>query len=75
MYMRTNIDINDELMQNALASTGSKTKKEVVETALKLLIQTRRQAGILKLKGKVQFYDDIVEENAKRAIGLSEKVG
>ncbi len=73
--MRTNIDINDELMKEALTRTGSKTKKEVVETALKLLIQTRRQAGIRELRGKVQFYDDILERNAERAIGLGEKVG
>ena len=73
--MRTNIEIDDELMQKAIASSGSKTKKEVVEIALRLLIQTRRQTGITKLRGKVSFYDDILEENAKRAMGLGEAIG
>ncbi len=49
--MRTNIEIDDELMKQALASTGSKTKKEVVETALRLLVQTRGQASLRSLKG------------------------
>ncbi len=49
--MRTNIDIDDTLMRDALASEGCKTKKEVVETALRLLIQIRGQAGLRSLKG------------------------
>ena len=49
--MRTNIDIDDDLMRQALASTRSKTKKEVVETALKLLVQVRGQERIKEIKG------------------------
>jgi Arc/MetJ family transcription regulator len=71
--MRTNIEIDDELMSKALKGSGIRTKKEVVETALKLLIQTRQQSGILKLRGKTLFYDGVVEENAERAVGLNEK--
>lgn len=38
-FMRTNIDIDDEIMQKAMHSGGFKTKKETVEAALKLLSQ------------------------------------
>ena len=57
--MRTNIDIDDELMRKALASTGSKTKKEVVETALRLLVQIHAQEGLRALKGTVQWDGDL----------------
>lgn len=62
--MRTNIEIDDKLMEEALRSTGSKTKKEVVETALKLLIQTRGQVGLRSLKGilKDDRWDGNLEE-------------
>lgn len=56
--MRTNIEIDDELMKEALARTGSKTKKEVVEMGLQTLVRLRRQEeslrslrGILKDEG------------------------
>ncbi len=49
--MRTNIEIDDELMREALVRTGSKTKKEVVEMALQMLVQVRRQEGLRSLKG------------------------
>lgn len=64
--MRTNIEIDDDLMQKALASTGSKTKKEVVENALKLLIHTQGQSGLLSLKGTVEWEGDLNEMRLSR---------
>ena len=49
--MRTNIDIDDDLMAAALAATGIKTKREVVELALTRLLEIEGQKGILNLKG------------------------
>ena len=57
--MRTNIEIDDELMKEALVLTGVKTKKEVVEMALRMLIQVDNQADILALKGKVKWNGDL----------------
>jgi Arc/MetJ family transcription regulator len=57
--MRTNIDIDDELMAEALKSSGATTKRAAVEQALRLLIQTRRQAGLRKLRGKVKWEGDL----------------
>ena len=53
--MRTNIVIDDVLMKEARALSGNKTKKGVVEEALKLLIQMKKQAGVQKLYGKLNW--------------------
>jgi Arc/MetJ family transcription regulator len=53
--LRTYIDIDDDLMEQAMKSTGAKTKKAAVEEALRLLVQTRAQERIHKLRGKVQW--------------------
>lgn len=57
--MRTNIDIDDELMAEALRASKAPTKRAVVEQALRLLIQTRRQSGLRKLRGKVKWEGDL----------------
>ncbi len=59
--MRTNIDIDDELMKKALALSGLRTKKAVVEEALKLLIRLRDQRKILELAGKVRWEGNLDE--------------
>ena len=59
--MRTNIVIDDQLMKEALALSGLKTKKAVVEEALKLLIHFKHQANIRKLKGKLSWEGDLDE--------------
>ena len=53
--MRTNIDIDDDLMRQAMRSSGARTKRAVVEEGLRLLIQTRAQRGIRRLRGKVRW--------------------
>lgn len=63
--MRTNIDIDDDLMKAAMAATGKKTKKEVVEEALRELIRYRKQLSILDLAGKVKFDEDYLRERRK----------
>jgi Arc/MetJ family transcription regulator len=57
--MRTNIEINDELMQNAMRASGAETKKAVVDEALQLLVRIRAQEGILKWFGKVDWQGDL----------------
>jgi Arc/MetJ family transcription regulator len=51
--MRTNIDIDDKLMKQAMKATGAATKKAVVETALRLAVRLKAQEGIKELFGKV----------------------
>jgi len=57
--MRTNIVIDDKLMNLALKSTGLKTKKEVVEEGLKTLISIKKQAKLKSLRGKLKWDGDI----------------
>ena len=57
--MRTNIDINDDLMRQAMRSSGARTKRAVVEEALRLLIQTKGQTSIRRLRGKVAWDGDL----------------
>lgn len=50
--MRTNIDIDDDLLARALAASGLRTKRAAVEEGLRLLLRVREQAQALKdLKG------------------------
>lgn len=49
--MRTNIDLDDELVAEAMRRTGLRTKKAVVDEALKLLVELERQKDVLELQG------------------------
>jgi Arc/MetJ family transcription regulator len=57
--MRTNIVIDDKLMNEAMALTHLKTKKAVVETGLKLLVQIKKQERIKGLRGKLKWDGDL----------------
>lgn len=46
--MRTNIEIDDKLMQDAMAASKATTKKAVVEEALQLMVQLKRQGEAIK---------------------------
>ena len=57
--MRTNIVIDDNLMKEALAVSEASTKKEVVEKALKLLLDVSKQGSIAKYKGQLKWEGDL----------------
>jgi len=57
--MRTNIVIDDTLMNEAIKIYGYKTKKETVEEALKLLIAQGNQSRIRKYRGKMIWDGDL----------------
>jgi len=57
--MRTNIVIDDELMNDALRLTGVKTKREAVEMALKSLIELKNQENLKKFRGKLKWEGDL----------------
>lgn len=59
--MRTNIVVDDNLMAEAIKLTNIKTKKEVVDRALKLLVQVKRQEKIRELRGKLKWQGDLSE--------------
>jgi len=53
--MRTNIDIDDELMKDALKASGLKTKKDTVELGLKTLVKLHKQGEIKKFRGTLKW--------------------
>ena len=53
--MRTSIEIDDQLMREAMRYSGIRTKKAAVNAALRLLVRTYAQGSISKLRGKVIF--------------------
>ena len=66
--MRTNIDIDDRLMRQAMRSSRSRTKRAAVEEGLRLLIQTRAQAGIRRLRGKIRWHGDLRKSRLSRFV-------
>jgi Arc/MetJ family transcription regulator len=57
--MRTNIVIDDNLMAEAIELSQLKTKKAVVETGLRLLIQIKKQERIKILRGQLKWDGDL----------------
>ncbi len=53
--MRTTIEIDDALMREALKLSGLKTKREVVEAGLRLLVQLNRQKNVKPLRGQLRW--------------------
>ena len=53
--MRTNIDLDDELIKEAMTLTGVTTKKEIVHVALQELVRSRKKKNLLDLAGQIQF--------------------
>jgi Arc/MetJ family transcription regulator len=64
--MRTNIEIDDELMKKAMKSSGAKTKKALVEEALLLLVRIKSQSSIRELRGKIKWEGNLEESRRSR---------
>lgn len=57
--VRTNIDIDDDLLADAMAATGAKTKREVVELGLSTLVRLKQQERIRGYRGRLRWTDDL----------------
>lgn len=57
--MRTNIVIDDRLMEEALRLTGLKTKREAVELGLRTLLRLNKQEQIRRFRGKLEWQGDL----------------
>ena len=57
--MRTNIEIDDRLMEKAQRLSGLRTKRAVVEAGLQLVVRVKEQEEILRLAGKVHWEGDL----------------
>lgn len=56
--MRTNIVLNEKLVKEGLKYVTVKTKKSLIDTALREFIANHRRRDIRELKGKIQILDD-----------------
>lgn len=56
--MRTNIDLDEKLVEEAFALTGIRTKKELVNFALAELIKSNAKKDLLDLAGEIEFSED-----------------
>lgn len=59
IHMRTNIVIDDKLMEATLKATGIKTKREAVEEGLRTLLRLKQQTELRKLRGKYEWVGDL----------------
>lgn len=59
--MRTNVVIDNELMEQALRVGGFRTKRSAIEAGLRLLVQTEGQRKLKKLRGKVKWEGNLDE--------------
>lgn len=64
--MRTNIDIDDEVLREAQRLIGTRTKRETVDMALRELVARHRRIGVLDLRGKVRWEGDLGESRRGR---------
>jgi len=56
--MRTNIVLDDDLVRDAFALPGARTKRDLVHLALTELVRSRRRRDLTELAGKIHFRDD-----------------
>lgn len=64
--MRTNIVLNDELIEKGMRYTGIKTRRELVEYALSELIKRKERKEILSLKGRLHWEGDLTQMRRDR---------
>ncbi len=63
--MRTNIVLDESLVEGGLRLSGAKTMKELVNQALRELVENRKRRNLLDLEGKIKFADDYDYKKAR----------
>ena len=53
--MRTNIELDGDLVQEGLKLSRARTKRELVQLTLKEFVENRRRLNLLELEGKIEF--------------------
>jgi Arc/MetJ family transcription regulator len=53
--MRTNIEIDENLMEEAMKASGFSTKKATVEEGLRLIVRLKKQERIKEYRGKLKW--------------------
>ena len=66
MCMRTNVEIDDDLMRQAMRLSGVGTKREAVDLALRELVARYQRLGVLALRGRVHWSGDLEQSRRDR---------
>lgn len=64
--MRTNIELDDELVEKAFEASGARTKRQLVHMALEALIQSRRKKDLMDLVGKIDLDPEFDHKKVRR---------
>ena len=64
--MRTNIVLDDSLVERAQELTGIRTKREVIDTALRTLVRLHEQSNVKALRGKLRWEGNLEESRLGR---------
>ena len=57
-HVRTNIELDEKLVKEASRLTGIKTRRALIDEALRVLIHVRKRRSLLDLQGKIRFRED-----------------
>jgi Arc/MetJ family transcription regulator len=68
IVMRTNIVLDEQLVAKGMQITGLKTRRALVDFALRELIRHRHQRAILKLRGQVKWEGDLYRMRKGRLV-------
>jgi Arc/MetJ family transcription regulator len=66
MIMRTNVELDDALVEEAFRLTPVRTKKELLHLALQALIKAQKKRNLLELSGQIQFASDFDPADLRR---------
>ena len=66
--MRTNIVLDGQLVEEAMRLSGIKTKRRVIDAALRAFVRLQRQRDVLSLEGTVDWQGDLDSLRAARFI-------
>lgn len=66
MCMRTNLEIDDDLLNEVRDLTGAKTNRDAVDLALRELVARHKRLKILELRGRVRWEGDLEASRESR---------
>ena len=66
--MRTNVVVDDDVIAEAMQLTGIRTKRGVIDTALRTLVRLQRQRAVLTLEGSVTWEGDLSRLRVARSV-------
>lgn len=67
--MRTNIVIDDGLMEEAFSVSASRTKKGLIHEALRELIRIRKVRDLTELAGRIEFHNGFNHKKLRKTRG------